>query len=1161
MRAFIFLFCTLTFAITPNNGFSQNSKININRNMELTIDQVFELIDSQTDYTFIYSTDLFTNSPLIKLKKGIIKTEKLLNLSLENSGYTYYLTDDNTIVLNKKIPIKNNSEEEIEIQQLTITGTVSDMEGNSLPGVNVITGNVGDKLAKGVATDFDGKFSVRASKGGYIRFSYIGYITQEFIIENQTEFNIVLKENVSGLEEVVISTGYQKISKERTTGSFQQVGLEVLDTKISQDILSKLEGEVSGVLFDDQDGPTIRGVSTINAINDPLIVVDGFPITQDFNSINANDIKDVTVLKDAAAASIWGIRAANGVIVITTKKGNKNGKPQIDVSTNFSVTPKDNLQDLPYASTNSFLEYEKHKADYEWAILPTGSSQPAFSKGLETYLLLNDGQITQSQADAIIDGLRGIDSRKEFSKLFMDDEYWSQYNVGVSGGGNNSTYRGSISYNKNQNSGFFAGNESDQLTASMRNSFDLGSKFTVNTDINFTTSKGTSNGMTSSDYSTLFQYQSILDDQGNYIPQPRGISQDFKDLKVAEGYPYNWDYNLQQEFDNKNNESRTTLMRIQTSIEYDIFDFLSLKGSYQYEWSNINSTQLSNENTYSARNLVNTYTSFDTTTNGLVSHVGKGSLFSTQNRIDKAHQGRLQLNFDKSFNDGMHKVNALLGYEVRQELYNGSSLSLYGYDPQSLSSVNVAFGERVLVTPATGTRSINNPNTVSEDEDRYISSYANVGYTYNNKYTFTSSIRLDDTNLFGASNNYRKVPLYSFGGKWDLHKENFMNNASNVDRLSLRVSYGVNGNSDNSTSPFLQATVSRGYPADILFAFISDVKNPGLRLEKVYVTNLGVDFGLFNGIVNGGIEYYIRKSEDLLAPVSFPSVYGFNSAIINAGKMENKGFDFNANVKVLDKSAFKYNTTLNFSYNKNEVTEVDVPEQTIDTYLNSQPLNNKPLRYIYSYQFAGLDANGDPLTIDENGQLIDVNGQTEVNGIKEDARIVNPEALVYGGTTTPKYYGAWINNISYKNFYLRSLITYKLGHVFRNTDILVYNRNQYIDANIHKDFENRWQNPGDENTTIIPRIPTTSGDATIGYSTYANGNQFIDSASHIRFKEVVLGYNFDSKLLKQIGLNNLSISAQARNLGLINFNKWDKDPESLVLPTNPTYTLNFSANF
>ena len=1147
------------------------------QNVELS--KILHKIEQESQYRFFYSNNLVdVNTPYsIRVKDAAI--EVVLEVLFADKPISYRFLDQqivlypdegqleedpsNATVDPKKVkPLALISRDQIkalETQQRSIRGVVTDEDGIPLSGVNIIEKNT----TNGVVTDFDGAFQIYVqSDESILIFSYLGFETYEIEVSEQDNIEILMTSSVNELEEVVLSTGYQEISKERTTGSFQQIKDEVLDIKIAQNILNKVEGEVSGILFDQQDGPIIRGLSTINANNDPLIVVDGFPITQGLNSINPNSIKDITVLKDAAAASIWGIRAANGVIVIVTKKGDKSKAPSIEFSTNYAVTAQKDLHDLPYASTESFLEFEKHLADNNWEILPAGRNQPPHGLGLQTYLQLANGLISQAEADNIINGLRTIDSRQEFEEHFMDHEYWRQYNVDITGGGEKNSYRASIVYNINENEGFYRENKSDEIIASLRNSFDLNDQLTLNTDLNFTSGKRYTNGMRDSDYRSLHQYQKILDNQGNYLPQVRGLAQQYKETKVDEGYPYNWDYNLKQEFDNKDNLSRATSFRFQTALQYKINEFLNLKGSYQYEWLNINATSLMNENTYFVRNMANTYTTYSTDQEQLVTNFPLGSVLTRNNDIERTHQGRLQLAFDKEFQEGLHKISALAGYEMRQELQSGSTNTLYGYDPQSLTSANVAFGERVPVTPF-GTRTIDNPNRVREREDRFISYYANTRYTFDHKYTLTGSIRLDDTNLFGASNEYRNIPLYSIGGKWDLYKEDFVKNDI-FSLLALRLTYGVNGNSDNGTSPFLQTTVSRNTFLDLLFSYISDIKNPELRLEKVYVTNLGLDFGIFDNRLTGTIEYYNRRSEDLLAPVSFPSVYGFNNAIINAGEMENRGIDVNLNLQVTQAKAIKYNTVFNFSYNENEVTNVDTPEETINTYLNGEPLVNLPLRYLYSYRFAGLDSNGYPQFRNENGQIVNVNGETDVNGTLENAPIHTPDALEFNGTTTPKYYGSWVNNISYKNIFFRSLITFKLGHVFRNTDFLDIRNESFKSnrSNIHKDYENRWKNPGDENNTSIPRFPTLKTDASRpGYSYYVNGNQWVDSASHIRFREIILGYRFQEDVLNKIKLQDLSLSIQARNLGLINFNKWDKDPESILFPVSPTFTFNLSAKF
>ncbi|MGY0427166.1 MAG: TonB-dependent receptor plug domain-containing protein, partial [Polaribacter sp.] len=603
---------------------------------------------------------------------------------------------------------------------------------------------------------------------------------------------IVLDELETNVLDEVVVTGYQKIKKERATGSFEKINKKTLGRKINQSILSKIEGEAPGILTAPDGEFLIRGTSTFGDNTAPLIVVDGFPV-KELSNINPNDIENITILKDAAAASIWGIKAANGVIVITSKKGIKDHKPVIEFSTNLSITPRYSLNKLPWASTKSFLEFEKHQADNGWARLPFGRNQEALSKGLKTYLQLNKGLITQAEADAVINRLATIDNRKEFDRLFRRDKYWKQYNLAISGGGKYSSYRTSVTYDKNENGQFSLGQESDQLLANARGSFNISPKLIWSNNIVFSSRKSVDNGIGIQSITNLPQYQRILDDQGNYIPQPRSYDQVYKEKMVALGAPYNWDYNLKQEFDNKDKESKTTLLRLQTSLTYDIFDFLTLTGSYQYEWSQASNTSLFNENIYGVRSLVNQYSNYDASTKKWTSAYPKGAIINNGARNQKSHTGRVQLNFNKSFHQGKHRVNSIVGYEVRQVLSNGISTRHYGYNPKTLTYANIPYGN----TPTTiiGEKSIiSNPDSFDEFENRYISYYANTSYTYLGKYTISGSTRLDDTNLFGSNKKYRNIPLYSLGLKWNLYKEKFMRTNNFINKLSLRATYGSNGN-------------------------------------------------------------------------------------------------------------------------------------------------------------------------------------------------------------------------------------------------------------------------------------------------------------------------------------------------------------------------------
>lgn len=391
------------------------------------------------------------------------------------------------------------------------------------------------------------------------------------------------------------------------------------------------------------------------------------------------------------------------------------------------------------------------------------------------------------------------------------------------------------------------------------------------------------------------------------------------------------------------------------------------------------------------------------------------------------------------------------------------------------------------------------------------------------------------------------------GVKWKV-KEDFFADSKSINSLQLRATYGTNGNVDRSTSPFLLARIKRGFaPFTGFSADIISVPNPELRLEKTKTLNLGIDYALFNYTVRGSIEYYVKDSEDLLAFTTLNPTAGVAGALINNGSLRNEGFDANIKVKVVDQNNFSYNTTANFSVNTNTLTKVDVPNDQLFAFVNgSVAVTGAALRTIYSYNYAGLDNNGAPQFFDEEGQIIDY--QTFID---------STDALVKEGSLIPKYYGSWINNLKYKNFFLRTLATFKAGHVFRHNGSNV----TYIPAtgsphtNVPSDFNDRWQNSGDENITDIPGIPSLSDTASSGYRYYRDSNKFVDSASHIRLSQIILGYNFNKNLLDRLGINGLQIQFQADNLAVWNFNKWNVDPESAFIPIEPTYTIKFSASF
>lgn len=1140
------LFLTLFFVMQLSASvYSQGTKMNISEHNQSLI-EVFEQIRSKSEYTFVYDLQDVENVQNINLSKKDATLDEILYDCLENTNLSYTIVDKTVIIKRAK---ENQQDEQKDKKPHTITGTVFDEDGNPIPGVSIVL--KGTNI--GVATDIQGKYTLEFQQDKVeIEYSFVGMTPQTIPYKGQQFLNVTMQEDKQLLDEVVV-TGYQTISKERATGSFDKVSSKQLDDIATSSIIDKLEGQASGVLFDRDGNITIRGIASMNASTDPLIVMDGFPIEEDMESINPNDIESVTVLKDAAAASIWGARASNGVIVITSKKGTKKGKPQVSFYSTVSITPKPDLYSLKRASAKSFLEVEKHIADNKWDKLaaPTAPDQPPYNEGLYTYLLYNDGQINEAEKDATTNRLKDIDVRDEYSDLFLHKSIRKQYHLSVSGTNDITNYYASLSYEDNAT--WQKGVDNDRIISNLRMQTKISNRITFNGAVSATLRNSDNNSAPI--LGTLASYQQILDTSGNYVPQPWAYSDAGKAAYAkANNSPYNWTYNAYQEYKNANNETKNIDVRLQTGLNIDLAKGLSLEGRYQYEWSNIKNQNIYNENTYYTRNEVNMY-AYQDADGTMIYPIPKGEIRSDINSYTKAFTTRAQLNFDRSFNDNKHNVYAIGGVEFRETISEASNMTKYGYDPVSLQYSAVNYNTDYNRAFSNTSSKITDDTNYSYVKNRYASYYGNTGYTFLDKYTITGSVRLDDSNLFGASKEYRNVPLWSIGANWHLYKENFMN-TDFINRLTLRATYGTGGNIDKTTSPYLTASVTKDWQNQHQFAYISNPKNPNLRWEKTKTANIGIDYAVWNNRISGSIEYYNRKSIDLLGNVSINALYGFSSAKMNFAEMSNKGFDFSVNVNILNK-AVHWNAIGTLSYNKNNVEKVELSNETVSGALFGYAREDKPLYHLYSYNWAGLSDKGMPQIYNEKGKIIDHNTPMEsIDGLK------------YEGTLTPKYYGSLRNIISYKDLQLSMLITYKLGHKFRAKSIDYYNvKNGNSLKYVHSDIDKRWRQPGDEKNTNIAVLPNdlnTLGGYWEQYIYY--GSQLVKDASHIRFTNIALSYNLPKTWCKSIGLNIINLGVQVRNFGVITFNNDNIDPENIITTTGygknrPEFTFSLKATF
>lgn len=1103
-----------------------------------TLEKVIREIRKQTGYDVLFPTTRISISSRVNADFQNASLKEVMNNVLEGKGLTYTI-EANMIVVMPQDKAPESAAGSIEL--IDIRGRVLNETGNPLVGATVKVKGT----SRTVQTNFDGYYVLRnVATTDVLSISYLGYKVAEIAVSK--EMADVRMEIIAGkLEEVAIlvNTGYQRLPKERSAGSFSMIGKDVLEKRNNYNITDYLQGQVSGLLSSATGDLTIRGQSTFSASKQPLIVVDGFPIERDIESINPNDIENITVLKDASAASIWGVRAANGVIVIQTKRNTVAKKPlDISFSSSVSISGKPDLSKLPFANSISFLDYEKFKVDNKLTFF-TGKPRPALTTGLDAYLN------NPTNAAGIVEPLKNINSYDEFSDLFLRPAVRQQYALSIAGKGEKTYQRASFNYDDAQTSSKNTGR--NRLMIDLYQRSDLSSKITLDLGVNFTAVNAKNNGMSISELTNLAPYQKILDANGNYVPQPKTFYQADKDALVAAGYPYNWNYNLMQEFNNKDNTINSKYLTAMAGLNYLITKNLSFNSGYQFEYVNDNNTQLQNEETYNVRNLIN----FSTTNPGGVVKTGipKGSIINQTEGRRETHTFRNQFRYNGDLGNMDHELTAIAGLEVRQVGYKSTTIQKYGYDPQTLQYTNVNYTSP-YTTITGGSNYIPDASLFVDNKDRYVSVYSNAGYTYLGKYSVNASARLDKTNLFGSSDKYKNVWLWSSGISWQAHKESFLRDGP-FSSLILRASYGINGNVDRSTSPFLTANVAIDPKTNQPYGYVLNPVNPLLRWEKTTVTNLGLDFTILKGRLSGTIEYYNRKSTDLLGNSTVNGTYGFSNAYINYASMRNSGLDVHLSAQIL-KGPFTINAMLNYSYNKNKVLDVDFPQKTAGAYIGGAPQEGLPLNYLYSYRWAGLSPTGAPRVMNEKGEATDYTKE-----------MTNPLALVYNGTAVSPHYGGLFTAFGYKQFTLTAGLVYKAGHKFR-VPVIQYNQLFETSFALSKDWDNRWKQAGDENKTNIPAMPKTQTGLNVydSYSKYADIN--IADASTIRFQELLLNYTLPGRGAVGQHLPVINLGLQVRNLGVYTFNKGNLDPEYLTIDKNniqltpPTeYTFTLRVNF
>ncbi|WP_298940310.1 SusC/RagA family TonB-linked outer membrane protein [uncultured Dysgonomonas sp.] len=1156
----LFLFVCLFLILGAKDSFAQQINLQVKKEK---LEQVIKLLRSNTDYSIMVTSDVLEKSRPVSVNLKNVSIEQALKEIFKDqpASLRYEIKGKNIII---KEELKKNEEKpsERESKESAFEGTVTDIKGAALSGVTVLNKQNGLQAA----TDETGYFRIPVRIGDLLQFRLLGYEQQEITINDAKKIAVSLYTNTQEIDVVdVVNTGYQSIPKERVVGSYVQIDNKLLNRSVSTNILDRLNGIVPGLAKDEigdfngeiqtnpnnrSSGLTIRGKSTFLSSTDPLIVVDNFPFEGELSSINPNDIENITILKDASAASIWGARSGNGVIVITTKRGKQNEAIKIDFSSNVTVADRpDVYYNQNYIDSKSFIDIEQYlfNQGYFDSDLMDNSTYPVVSSAVETMNLVNTGALTDTEGQKRLDVLRNSDVRKDWSKYIYQKALKQQYSLAMHGGTSNITYRLSAGYDKNKDE--LVRNGSDRLTINTLNTYRPIKNLEIIAGLNYAQSHTDLNNrfsqyaMGSSKYSgSYLPYSMLADDSGNFLSIPRNFRESYLAQTASQGFR-DWQYIPLQELAIADNRTKVNSILAKLSASYKIIPELSATVNYQIEEQKISSRNLQTQDTYYVRNLYNKFSVYNASTKTIASNFPKGGVLDLNDYTWTSWNFRSQLNYNKTF--GLHGISALAGFESRELKTDGTGQTLLGYDDQFGTS-NMAL-DYVTSFPTTPTGSSRLPSPTGRIYgiiNRFLSYYANGSYNYNDRYTVTASVRTDGANLFGAKVNNRFTPLWSVGAGWKISNESFYK-AAFLPYLNLRASYGFNGNTYRYGTALLTGRYGTASLTGAPQINNLTAPNPELSWERVKNLNLGIDFKTKDNVVSGTIEFYNKTGIDLVQPTDLAPQTGFATYTANTAKTRTKGLDLNLTVNWLNKD-LQWKTIVQYSLVKDKILKYDAPYSTISGFGG---MVGRPLNALFAYKWEGLNPeSGNPVGWYEGAKSEDY--AAIVANLKQ-------EDIVYTGNRTPTSFGSFRNDFSYKGFDLSFNITYFLDYVFRRSTIDP-NYSSLLTLQRHTDYFKRWQQPGDEQTTSVPSLTSTENYYRSTF--YQLSEALITPGDHIRLQDIRLGYDLN----KIINSPKIRLNAffYANNIGIIwRKNKNGLDPSVINYPIPRTYSIGINANF
>lgn len=1167
-----------------------------------TLEQVTQDLRRQTGYQFVYKKEIADGLQPITVTVKNATLEQLFNRVFFFSGLEYEIVKGKTVVLKK---ITKNT----EFFKKDIWGVVTDQNDEPLPGVTVRLKGT----ETGVTTDIDGQFAILAEgKEPVLEFSYVGMKNKNVRVATKSPRFISVKlETDENLLDEVLVTGYQNIKRENATGSYQLISSKKLDERYTSSIVENLEGQIPGLMSyqngmngSGESALTIRGTSSFQARTNPLVVVDGLPIEGSIETINPYNIENITVLKDASAAAIYGARASNGVIVVTTKRAHQE-KLQVDFSADLTISEKQNYDNYHWATAQEMIELERYNfngmlsaAQAKQAAELAGTtdipgwmtSGASALQGLLNYydsyrstispvtrLLTANyvGDLSDSDLQSQLARMARNDYRKEWSDAYDRQRVLQQYNLSLRTRGK--YLNSSIVLNYKGNNQGAVKERNDQLTFSYRGDLDITKWLKASFGTNIISERAKSHMSSELSNRNFYQpYMSMYNADGSQAPMEGYIGLDepaLQDpalgLKDAAYYPL-------QELDLNFNRTRRTNIRSFANLTATILPGWTVSGHFQYEDIYSKTNGYTKAESYDMRYLYDLYTQrsvemvwdYDPVTweevqvpmEVVTHHIPEGGMLSSQTSEGAHYTFRAQTGYENTFAK-KHTVEALAGFEFRESHTTSTRSMLIGYDEQtqtnrtglvSLGQLKDLQGQASAIGPRYSLYGApeSSDYATSDVLHRFYSLYFTGNYTYDRRYSASVSYRVDKTDLFGADPEFRGRPLWSVGASWNIHNEAFMKDLAWLDALKLRTSYGLTGNIDSSVSSYLTASLENEFIYGNLGATLNTPPNDQLRWEKTASWNLGLDFSVLQNRLSGSLDYYLKRGSDLLTVTDLDPTTGWTSLTINNGKMTNRGVELQLNGEILKpqtRNSLGINAAFNIAYNRNKVTKVDHEVTSGHTNLLNYTLHKGyPVHSLFSYRFAGLEY--DEQTGMQYVTWRDHEGEVHSSEVYSDDFKV--EDAVYSGSLDPKVMSSFTPEITYAGFSLSAMFSYYGGHVMRANvdewDASLGSEYGYRDGSVNASALKYWQDESRTNYVANGYMGLTN---VVGYQDVRYMDTNVVPADYLKLRNVVLGYELPRQWVRKLSLNSVRLRVQMNNVATWARNKYDIDPEA----NSPTY--------